>query len=149
MNSNPAKSYLKRYRSILKRADSIRRSIDEAHERAVSVSVSLSADKVSGSGAYDRMAEDVVRAADLCEKLYEQLNAARTALEEILEAIASVPDETQKAVLTMRYVEGKSWEQIQEAIAYEKTQAFVLHGRGLYHVNMWLKQRTKTEYGSW
>lgn len=142
---NPAKTFLRRYRSILRRAESLQRAIDEAYGRATSTSVRLKTISVQSSGAYDSMAEDVVRAADATEQLRAELGRANAALGEILEAIASVPDEAQKTVLTLRYVEGRAWTDIQEAISYEKTQAYVLHGRGLWHVNQWLQVRTKTE----
>ena len=63
-------------------------------------------------------------------------------MQEVMAAINSVPDEMQKTVLTMRYVEGLNWIKISENIGYEISNTYVLHGRGLVHVNKWLKGRT-------
>ena len=59
----------------------------------------------------------------------------------ILSAIDSVPDETQKTILTMRYIEGLSWEQIQFKTHCVERQVFILHGRGLRQVNLWIESQ--------
>jgi DNA-directed RNA polymerase specialized sigma24 family protein len=60
-------------------------------------------------------------------------------LEQIMAAISAVPDEMQKTVLTLRYVEGRSWEDIQDMIGYERTQTLVIHGRALWAVKKWME----------
>ena len=136
---NPAKTFLKRYRAMMQRRESLQRSINEAYDRATNCTGKLKAIPVSGGGAaYDRMAEDVVKIADSTAQLKAVLRQIDKDLAEILTAIDAVPDETQKAVLTMRYVEGTSWENIQGQLGYERTQTLVVHGRGLWHVKQWL-----------
>lgn len=137
---NPAKTFLKRYRSALFRQQSLIRSLNALRDRQTNCTVKLNAIQVqSGGFVMDRMAEEVVRAMELEDQILEQEREAAKVLSDVLKAIASVPDETQKAVLTMRYVEGLRWEQIQEQLHYEQTQVFVLHGRGLWAVNHWME----------
>lgn len=138
MNNNPAKAYLRRYRAALQRAESLQRAIDEARDRAISISVQLKPDKVQTSGGHDLMESAIIRAADATVVLDEQLKGANAVLTEVLEAISAVPDEMQKTVLTLRYVEGLPWTDIQEKINYERTQTLVIHGRALVSVNRWL-----------
>lgn len=143
MKDNPAKEYLKRYRAALCRADALRMAINEAIERATDVSAKLRQVVVSGSGASDRIAEDVARAIDMSAPLYEELKQARRVLDEVMEAIGAVRDEMQKTVLILRYVEGMGWPDIQDKIGYERTQTLVIHGRALWHVNKWLEEHEK------
>ena len=138
---NPAKTFLKRYRAMLARRQSLERAIAEAYDRATSITAKPKEVNVSGGGgAGDRMAEDVARAIDSAEQLKRAAERIDAALAEILAAIEAVPDETQKAVLTLRYIEGAGWQEIQERLHYEKTQIFILHGRALWAVKQWMNK---------
>ena len=137
---NPAKTYLKRYRACIYRVKSLERAIDEATARATSISVRLKPISVqNGNSAYDQMAEEVCKIADITVELREEAEKAWEVLSEVLKAIDAVPDEMQKTVLTLRYVEGLGWTDIQEKIGYERTQTLVIHGRALWQVNQWMK----------
>ena len=137
---NPAKAYLRRYRAMLARQESLRRSIDAAYDRAYSYTARIKPVTVSGvNGALDRMAEDVAKIADETEQLREAKARVDAALDEILRAIEAVPDEMQKAVLTLRYVEGLDWISISEKIGYEISNTYILHGRALWNVRKWME----------
>lgn len=137
---NPAKLFLQRYRALIARQESLQRSIDAAYSRATSCTSRLKPVTVTGgNGAFDRMAEDVTRITDETAQLRAVLSETGDALREILSAIESVPDEMQKTVLTMRYVEGMYWHQIISVLHYESTQVFILHGRALQAVKKWME----------
>ena len=137
---NPAKVFLKRYRALAIQRDSLQRSIDAAYDRAYSCTARLKPIHVQGGGnIYDRMAEDVARISDETEQFKAAKERAEEALAEILEAIQAVPDEMQKTVLMLRYVEGLDWINISERINYEERQTFVIHGRALWAVRKWLE----------
>jgi DNA-directed RNA polymerase specialized sigma24 family protein len=137
---NPAKAYLRRYRAMLARQESLRRSIEAAYDRAYSCTARIKPVTVSGgNGAYDRMAEDVAKIADETELLRETLNDVSAALADVLRAIEAVPDEMQKTVLTLRYVEGLDWISIAEKIGYEISNTYILHGRALWNVRRWIE----------
>ena len=136
---NPAKTYLKRYRAALYRQQSLMRSLAALQDRQTNCTVKLNAIQVSSGGfVRDRMAEEIVRAMELEEQIQEQERIAAAVLKEVWDAINAVPDEMQKTVLTLRYVEGLDWIQIQDRIGYERTQTLVLHGRALWAVNRWM-----------
>lgn len=143
---NPAKTYLKRYRAMMARRDSLQRSIDEAYDRATSCTQHLKAVHVDGgNAAYDRIAEDVARVADSTEQLKAVIKQIDADLAEILRAIESVPDEMQKTVLTLRYVEGLDWLRITDNTGYEIASIYKLHGRGLWNVERWLLAKTDSK----
>ena len=133
---NPAKTYLKRYRALLIQRDSLQRSID----RAYSCTQRIKPIRVTGGGSvYDRMAEDVARISDETEQLKAAKERAENALSQIMAAIQAVPDEMQRTVLLLRYVEGLDWISIAERINYEERMTFIIHGRGLWAVRKWLE----------
>ncbi len=137
---NPAKTYLKRYRAALYRQQSLIRSLAALQDRQTNCTVKLNAIQVSSGGfVRDRMAEEIVRAMELEEQIQEQEHIAAAVLKEVLDAINAVPDEMQKTVLTLRYVEGLDWFKISEAINYEISNTYILHGRVLWTVKKWLE----------
>lgn len=143
---NPAKVFLRRYRSICGRVDALQRAIDDAMERALNTGVTLKEIKVLSSPAeHDPMARDICSAVDACSILYAEKAEAEAALREILGAINALSDERQKEVLTRRYINGDSFDQIMASIGYERTQAYVIHGRALVEINKWLQQRPKRQ----
>lgn len=138
---NPAKTYLKRYRALLIQRDSLQRSIEAAYDRAYSCTQRLKPIRVQGGGSvYDRMAEDVAKISDETEQLKAAKERAEAALAEIMSAIQAVPDEMQKTVLMLRYVEGLDWITISERIGYEISNTYILHGRALWSVKKWLEK---------
>lgn len=143
---NPAKVFLRRYKALSGRIDALQRAINEAMARATNTGITLKEIKVLSSPAeHDPMARDVCSAVDACEILYQYKSEAETALREILTAIDSLKDERQKEVLTRRYVSGDGFPEIMNAMHYEKTQVFVIHGRALIEINKWLERKPKKE----
>ena len=143
---NPAKAFLRRYRSICGRVDALQRAIDEAMQRAMNTSITLKEIKVLSSPAeHDPMARDVCNAVDACEILYSEKERAQDALRGILSAIDSLKDERQKELLTRRYVAGEGFPEICDAMHYERTQVFVIHGRALVEVNKWLERQPQKQ----
>jgi DNA-directed RNA polymerase specialized sigma24 family protein len=139
---NPAKVFLRRYKALSGRVDALQRAIDEALARATNTGITLKEIKVlSSPSEHDPMARDVCSAVDACEILYQYKAEAETALREILAAIDSLKDERQKEVLTRRYINGDAFPEICEAMHYERTQVFVIHGRALLMIMKFLQSR--------
>ena len=137
---NPAKAFLRQYRARKIRMESLSREIEKARERALSVTVRPKEINVMGShAAFDSMAEAVCKAADASETLYAEWQECNRVLVQIMAAISAVPDEMQKTVLTLRYVEGLDWLGIQDKIGYERTQTLVIHGRALWNIKKWME----------
>ena len=136
---NPAKTFLRQYLSLCGRIDALQSAIDDAMSRAFSTNVTLKEIKVLSSPAeHDPMARDVCNAVDACELLYQYRDSARMKLREILDAIEALSDETQKELLTLRYVNGCGFPEIMNKMNYGQTQIFVIHGRALMQINKYL-----------
>lgn len=137
---NPAKEILRDYIPMRKRRDALAQEIEDHYSRACSCTVRLNPYKASGGGAaYDRMAEDICRAADAKQQMAAKIAELNAAMQRILALIDVPDDERQRVVLTLRYINGLTWEEIQERMGYERTQTLVLHGRALAAINCRLK----------
>lgn len=139
MNKNPAKAYLLRYRGAKSKCAAIERAIREALEDATNTTVTLKQICVQTSGGGERMADMIIKAVDATALLEEQRQECQRIMREIMDAIKSVPDEIQQTVLIEKYVNGRTLQQIQTDIHYEKRSTIIIHGRALWHVWQYMK----------
>ena len=88
-----------------------------------------------------RSANAVVSAIDATHILEEQRQEATKVMGEIMQAIKSVPDEVQQTVLIEKYINGRTLQQIQSDIHYEKRNTIIIHGRALWEVWQYMKRK--------
>ena len=138
---NPAKAFLSRYRALKTKCAAIERAIRDALEDATNTTVTLKDICVQTSGGGERMAESVIRAVDATAFLAEQREEANKTMREIMEAINSVPDEVQQTILIEKYINGRTLQQIQDDIHYEKRNTIIIHGRALWNVWQFMKRK--------
>lgn len=141
--TNPAKQFLRTYKALQLRRDSLLREVERMRESLTGTTVQIKQDVVTGSGAVDRIGNTVPAIVDAEAVIRPELEEINKRIKAIFQAINSVPDEMQKTVLTLRYIECLDWLSIQERIRYEERQTFVIHGRALAHVNTWLSKRAQ------
>lgn len=138
---NPAKAYLSRYRGLKMKCSALERAIREAMEDATNTTVALKEICVQSSGGGEAMANAVINAMDATAILEDNRRECQRVLVEIMDAIKSVPDEVQQTVLIEHYVNGRSLADIQTDICYEKRNTIIIHGRALWAVLQWMKER--------
>ena len=136
---NPAKAYLSRYRALKSKCAALERAIRAAMENATNTTVALKEICVQTSGGGEMMANAVVSAIDATKILEEQRQEATKIMNEIMTAIKNVPDDTQQTVLIEHYINGRTLQQIQTDIHYEKRNTIIIHGRALWNVWQWMK----------
>ena len=139
--NNPAKAYLMRYRALQFKCAALERAIRAAMENATNTTVALKEVCVQTSGGGEMMANAVVSAIDATHILEEQRQEATKAMNEIMQAIKAVPDEVQQTVLIEKYINGRTLQQIQADIHYEKRNTIIIHGRALWEVWQWMKRK--------
>lgn len=132
---NLAKEALKEYRWILKERDELLREMDESFGRATSCTVRMKPHKTSGGASYDRMADDVVRLVDSRDRLKAKVAELDEALRTIMNMIDQVKDRRQRTVLTMLYVRGMNWKEIEQETNYCERQLKRYHGYALSFLN--------------
>ena len=135
---NPAKQFLRGYKALLLRRESLLREVERMRESLTSTTVQLKQDIVTNSGAQDKIGNIVPLIVDAEESIIPELKEINQQIKRILSAINSVPDEMGKTVLTMRYMEGLDWLTISERIGYEISNTYIIHGKALIAVNNWL-----------
>ena len=138
---NPAKAYLMRYRALQMKCAALERAIRSAMENATNTTVALKEIVVQTSGGGEMMANAVVTAIDATKILEDQRQESIKAMREIMDAIKSVRDETQQTVLIEKYINGRTLQQIQTDIHYEKRNTIIIHGRALWEVWQWMKRK--------
>ena len=137
---NPAKAYLLRYRGLKAKCAALERAIRAAFENATNTTVALKEICVQTSGGGEMMANAVVNVIDATAILEERRRECQTVMQEIMNAIDSVPDDVQQTVLIEHYINGRTFEEIRKDICYEMRQTFVIHGRALWHVWQWMRK---------
>ena len=137
---NPAKAFLMRYRALAHKCAALERAIRAAMENATNTTVALKEVCVQTSGGGEMMANAVVNAIDATAMLEDYRRQCQTAMREIMDAIKSVPDETQQTVLIEKYINGRTLQQIQKDIHYEKRNTIIIHGRALWEVWQYMKK---------
>ena len=140
-DKNPAKAYLMRYRALKLKCAAIERAIREAMENATNTTVALKEICVQTSGGGEMMANAVVNAVDATRYLDEQRRESQRVMQEIMDAIKSVPDDIQQTVLIDKYINGLTLAEIQTQIHYEKRNTIIIHGRALWNVWQWMKRK--------
>lgn len=138
--NNPAKAYLMRYRQLQFKCAALERAIRSAMENATNTTVALKEICVQTSGGGEMMANAVVNAIDATHVLEEERKEATRVMGEIMTAIKSVKDETQQAVLIEHYINGRTLQQIQKDIHYEKRNTIIIHRRALWEVWQYMKR---------
>ena len=145
MKQNPAKAYLMRYRGLKAKCAALERAIRSAFEDATNTTVALKEICVQTSGGGEMMANAVVNAMDATAMLEDLRRECQKTMREIMDAIESVPDDVQKTVLIEHYVNGRTLQDIQKDICYERSTTTFIHGRSLWNVWQWMKRKGLAE----
>lgn len=138
---NPAKAYLMRYRGLKSQCAALERAIRAAFEDATNTTVALKEICVQTSGNGEMMANAVVNAMDATAMLEDLRRNCQRTMREIMDAIESVPDDVQKTVLIEHYINGRTLQDIQKDICYERRNTTIIHGRALWNVWQWMKRK--------
>lgn len=134
------KKFLGGYLEIKHRRKLLDDEIREQYARALDISVHLKEISVQSSGSLDGFQNAVVEAIDKTRNLQAVVNELQEKERLILAAIESVGDETEKLILTMRYIKGWSWAKISIESGYAETRPFEIHGRALQKIRKWMDE---------
>ncbi len=122
-----AKDWLRRGWQIDQEINSLLRTKQETRDRLTSVTAGYDGESVQGTRdphKYDRLAE-------LDEKIDQRIDQLVAVKQEIMDAIAQVEDSRYRTLLTERYMEFKTWEQIAVDMNYTWRRVMQLHGEAL------------------
>ena len=131
-----AKEYLRQYRRLKTDIDSKTEQLEELRELAKSVSHSSGS---SGSGGTsDKVGKTVAKIIDMDNEISCQIDKLLELKKEIEGTISKVDDSTFIQLLTLRYVNGHTFEKIAFEMNYCYMQICRLHGKALEAVEKML-----------
>lgn len=134
-----AKRYLQQIRLYNSHIDT---KIEECHRlkaMVTKITPTLKQDVVSGGGSQDKLSEAVAKIVDLEAEIDSEIERFIDARKAVTETIDRVTDARLHKVLSMRYVEFKTFEQIAADMNYTYRWVCIMHGRALQAVEKILK----------
>ena len=127
-----AKEYLSQYRWLNAKIDS---EIEQARRmRELASSVSSSCGGGSG-GTSDKVGNAVAKLVDLENRINADIDKLVAIKHEIEDVISCVEDERLQTLLRLRYINGKTWEQIAVSMSYSYMHICRIHGIALAAVS--------------
>lgn len=93
-----------------------------------------------GSGASDKMAEDIATLLDMRDALWDAIINRKEKIDNIRIMIAGLPDE-QRRILELRYFDGLTWNTIAKRTNYDRRHCFRLHRLALVKLGIFDQKR--------
>lgn len=124
------KAYLRKARELDTLVHTKLNEIDRLRELAECLSSPKLGERVTSSKGNTSM-QTVDKIVDLQAEIDKEIAELVELITEIHAKIEQLSDTTEKAVLTERYINGRSWEEIAGIIGYSDRNTRYLHGRAL------------------
>lgn len=132
MTNKDKKAWLKRYSAIDRQIKNKTDELSMWRSRATKITPTYSGLPKGGGG--DRIQTAVDNICRLEDEINAEIDRLIITRGEINEAIAKVEDERLREVLTLRYIQGKSWEWIAVEMHYNYRWVTKLHGKALSEI---------------
>lgn len=127
------KEYLRQYINAKNRFKAISDEMIEIRSEATRITPVIS-DMPSGSHVNDKIALSVEKLDECAKKLEKEAKRMQEAMDNVQSVIDSVSNPTYRQVLTYRYINGYTWEQIAVKMNYTYRNITRLHGKALRNV---------------
>lgn len=134
MTNQEKKELLNGYIKAKKRFDRISDTMLEVMSYATKITPLLSDMPKGGNGSGNKIERTIERLDSLANDLEEQAVRMRKAMKQVQSAIQTVPDETLRLLLELRYINGYTWEQIAVKMNYSYVHVCRLHGAALNQI---------------
>lgn len=128
-----AKEYLKLFRAYTEKIRQLENDLKTLE--AERDNIRILADGMPSTGKISKRVEMIaVKIVDLQERTMEERAKYLEKRAEVRQVILMVPDDRQSRVLDLRYIQGKSWEEIADIMGFGERQIYRFHGYGLLQV---------------
>lgn len=134
------KEYLQQYRTLDMEINSKLDQLAELREKAEKVSSSGGGS--SGGQISDKVGRTAAKIVDLDNEINRDIDRLVNLKREIEAAVGKIPNETYRILLIMRYINGKTFEQIAVDMYYSYKWICILHGRALKAVKEYIEVHT-------
>ena len=129
--ANPIKRYLMEYQALTCRRDALLQELERLHADTQRTGGRISAVRGSGQPNTSGHEDAMLRVVDAQARLQKLIDHMYEALLVRLALIERLSDERHKTILTLRYINGYTWEAIGYQMHYERTQIFEIHNAAL------------------
>lgn len=132
MTNQEKKEQLQKLKTIDIRIDNLIEQKRKWMDRACNITSSMSG-MPSGGGDADRMGSILVNIENIVDKIDVETRAYIRQKNKVIKAVKAMPDPQLQALLTMRYIDGCTWERIAVELHYDidGKNVFKLHGKAL------------------
>ena len=130
MTNQEKKAYLQKYRAADDEINDLLREKERIMSRLTRMTSCLSG-MPHGGGESDKITDGVAKVIELDAEIDRKVDALCDLRREVCSNIGTVNDATLRRILMLRYISGKTWEQI--AVETDRSYQWVsiLHGRAL------------------
>ena len=136
-----AKEYLAQAIWLDKMIDNKLEQLDALKSLSMKVTSTLSEEKVSGGNHVKSAMENAVaKVIDLEDEINIDIDRLVDLKKEILDTIQQLNDLNYQLLLEMRYISGKSWDDVALALNYNNRSVFKVHGRALKEIELIRKE---------
>ncbi len=125
------KKWLWRYREAMFKAESLWRQAEEWQSSIYTPSCKVLDGMPKSPGFSNNNEKSIVKHLELIEEATQATASAKNIRKEITTAIEDIDSSLGVRVLTLRYVEGFSWKEIQSTLNYSKTHTRNLHDKAI------------------
>ena len=127
------KAYLNRFSESRKAERRIIDQIKEFESQKIWLKINNNDIGICGSRVFKDLSACMVKEEELISKMIQIKNRHIEIYVEVLTAVEAVPDEREREVLTLRYIECLKWEEIAVKMHVEWAQVHRIHAKALQH----------------
>ena len=131
-----AKEYLSRALLIDQRINSKLEQVQSLRSLAEKATSTLTQTPHGKERNTHRMEDVIIKMLDLESDINASIDALVDVKREIIEAVQRLPVTEHRTLLELRYVCGKTWEEIASALFYSVRNVHILHGAALREFDM-------------
>lgn len=126
------KSQLKNYINLRKEVNQIEERLKEYEIKRGSVKSQIITGLPSAHGSGQNLSEMAVLSfVDLEREYIQKLTKLNTEIKQIEKAITALDDSAERQLMRVRYIDGKTWEEVYASIGYSRSQTHRIHTRAL------------------
>ena len=131
-----AKDYLSQAYKLNHRIDCKLRQTENLRDLATRATASIHAERVSGTKQRSPMENAIVKLIDLEHEINSDIDMLVDMKREIAVVISKLSSPSHKILLELRYLEGKTWDEIAKAMDYDLRWIYRLHGKALKEIEV-------------
>lgn len=126
-----AKEYLQRYQTAYREAQDTKRRITQLRLKYAAPAAIEYSDMPKAHNSEHDLSDYIVKMDELTDHLISKYTKCMGIEADILERLDMMEKQEEREVLRLRYVDGKTWEEIARHIGTVERNVYYIHGRAL------------------